>query len=151
MKHDLPHTRFWKPEASNLLLFPDESSASPEALPPTDSAPTAESLPPPTSFLTLAQVAAQWQMLLKRLGRRHRVLETVLTAGRPLRLTDTTLVVGFPPHRRFHRELLDTPDYRRCVEEELARMLRVRLSVVTTFSPEGHGLHRKGPCGNAPA
>jgi hypothetical protein len=151
MKYESSRPRVWKREASNLLLFPDASSTSPEVPSMTNAPPTAESFPPQTSCLTLAQIAAEWQVLLKRLGRRRRVLETILTAAHPVRLTGNTLIIGFPPHRRFHRELLDTPDYRACVEEELAWMLRVRLSVMTALSPEGRDLHRNGPRGKAPA
>ena len=90
-------------------------------------------------------------MLLKRLGRRRRVLEAVLAAGHPLQLTGHTLVVGFSPQRRFHQELLDMPDYRSCVEEELVRTFQVRLSVVTALYPEGRHLSQQGTFGKTPA
>ena len=151
MKCESSGPRVWKREASNLLLFPDESSTSPEVPSMTNAPPTVESCASQISCLTLAQIAAGWQVLLKRLGRRRRVLETILTAAHPVRLTGNTLIIGFPPHRRFHRELLDTPDYRACVEEELARMFRVRLSVMTAVSPDSRDLHRNGPTGEAPA
>jgi hypothetical protein len=151
MKHESSRPRVWKREASNLLLFPDESPTSPEVPPMTNAPPTVESFAPQTSCLTLAQIAAEWQVFLKRLGRRRRVLETILTAAHPVRLTGNTLIIGFPPHRRFHRELFDTPDYRACVEEELAWMFRVRLSVMTALSPDGRDLHRNGPTAEAPA
>jgi hypothetical protein len=151
MKDKLPQTHVWNDEATNLLLFPDESSVSPAA-PPLPNAPlTLESLPPRNFPLSLAQITAEWRALLKRLGRRRRVLETILTAGQPIRLTADTLIVGFPPHRRFHQELLDMPDYRSCVEEELARTFRMRLSVVTAMHPESRGLRRNGVFGKTPA
>jgi hypothetical protein len=142
-----PHTRLWNDEVTNLLLFPGDSAASPEALPPTNASSIPESPPPQNIPLSLAQVIAEWQMLVKRVGRRRRVLETVLTAGHPLRVNGHTLVVGFSPQRRFHQELLDMPDYRSCVEEELVRTFRVRLSVVTVLYPESRHLSQQGTFG----
>jgi hypothetical protein len=136
-------TRVWNGATTNLLLFPDEPSASAEASPLKN--------PPPAPETSLAQITAEWRALLKRLGRRRRVLGTILTAGRPIRLIGDTLVVGFPPYRRFHQELLEIPDYRTCVEEELARMFHVRLSVQTALYPESGGLQRKGAFSKTPA
>jgi hypothetical protein len=151
MKRDSSHTRVWNGEATNLLLFPDESSAPTEISQPTNAPPRPETFPPRIQQLSLMQITAEWQRLRKRLGRRRRVLETILIAGQPIRLIDNTLVVGFPPDRRFHQELLDMPDYRSYLEEELARTFQVPLSVVTALYPESRGLHRKGAFGKTPA
>ena len=142
-----PHTRLWNDEVTNLLLFPGDSATTPEALTLTSPSSRPESPPPQNMPLSLAQVLAEWQMLVKRLGRRRRVLETVLTAGQPLQLNGHTLVIGFSPQRRFHRELLDMPDYRSCVEEELVRTFQVRLSVVTALYPESRHLSQQGTFG----
>jgi len=151
MKQGSPHTRLWNDGVTNLLLFPDDSAASPEGLPLTNTSSIPETSPSRNIPPSLAQITAEWQMLLKRLGRRHRVLETVLAAGHPIKLTGHTLVVGFSPQRRFHQELLDMPDYRSCVEEELARTFQVRLSVVTALYPESRHLPRQGTFGKTPA
>jgi hypothetical protein len=151
MKHESPHTRVRNDGAINLLLFPEDSSASPKALPLTSTPPIPESPPPRNHPPSLAQITAEWQVLLKRLGRRHRILETVLAAGRPIRLTGHTLVVGFSPGRRFHQELLDMPEYQSCVEEELTRTFQVQLSVVTALDPEIRHPPLQGPFGKTPA
>jgi hypothetical protein len=151
MKQRSPHTRLWNDGVTNLLLFPEDSAASPEALPLTNTSSIPESSPSRNIPPSLAQITAEWQMLLKRLGRRRRVLETVLAAGHPIKLTGHTLVVGFSPQRRFHQELLDMPDYRSCVEEELARTFQVRLSVVTALYPESRHLLHQGTFGKTPA
>jgi hypothetical protein len=151
MKQGSPHTRLWNDGVTNLLLFPDNSEAFPEALPLTDPSSIPESSPPRNTPPSLAQITAEWRMLLKRLGRRRRVLETVLAAGHPIKLIGQTLVVGFSPQRRFHQELLDMPDYRSCVEEELARTFQVRLSVVTALYPESRHLPQQGTFGKTPA
>jgi hypothetical protein len=151
MKHESSHRRVWNGEVNNLLLFPDEPSALTEASLSTNASPTSESFLPRIQPLSLMQITAEWQTLRKRLGRRRRVLETILLAGQPIRLIDNTLVIGFPPDRSFHQELLDVPDYRSCLQEELARTFRVRLSVVTASHPESRSLHRKRAFGKTPA
>jgi len=138
-------------EGNNLLLFPNESSVFPAAPLLTKAPPIPERLPSRNLPLSLAHITAEWRGLMKRLGRRRRVLETLLSAAQPIRLTANTLVVGFPPHRRFHQELLDMPDYRSYVEEELTRTFRMRLSVVTAAYPESRGLLRNRVFGKAPA
>src|SRR5262245_30561843 len=127
MKPVSPHKHVWTDGVTNLLLFPDDSATSPEArillhIPPAQGSAQPRHCPP-----SLAQIAAEWQPLLKRLGRRRRILQTLLSAAHPVRLVDGTLVVGFPPQRRFQQELLDIPDYRSVVEEELARTFHVQL------------------------
>jgi hypothetical protein len=151
MEHEPPDTRVWEEGAFNLLLFPDDALAPPEVLPLTNTSPILESSPPRQFPLALTEITAEWSSLRKRLGRRRRVLETVLAAGQPIRLTGHTLVVGFSPQRRFHQELLDLPDYRSCVEEELARTFQVRLSVVTAVSPANRHLPRQRPFRETPA
>ena len=151
MHHETQQSRVRHDGGTNLVLFSDDSLASLEAHPLTNAPPTPESSPPRSSSLSLAQIAAQWQMLLKRLRRRRRVLEAVLSAAHPIRLSQGSLVIGFPPQRRFHRELLDMPDYRSCVEEELARMFRLRLSVKTALYADNGDLHHRGTFGKTPA
>ena len=135
----------------NLLLFPNASSGFPVAPLLTDAPSAPESLPPQDYPVSLAHITAEWRGLLKRLGRRRRVLETILTAGRPIRLAANILVIGFPAHRRFHQELLDMPDYRGCLEEELTRTFRTQLSVITAAHPESRRLRHNGVFGKTPA
>jgi hypothetical protein len=138
-------------ELTNLLLFPEETFASPEDSPSPKAQRQPERFPRPPLRLTLSHLTAEWPALLKRLGRRRQVLETILTAGRPIQLIGQTLIIEFPLDRRFHQELLDIPDYRECVEEELFRRFRVRLAVGTSPGPEGRRLRPSGGCGVTPA
>jgi hypothetical protein len=146
-----PHTRRRSDHSINLVLFPDDSAASFDSLPLMQASSSLESSLPQDIPLSLAQVVAEWQKLLKRAGRRRRVLETVLAVGHPLRLTGHMLVIGFSPRRRFHQELLNMSEYRRCVEEELARTFQVRLSVVTALFPERSHASQQQTFGRTPA
>ena len=151
MKHVPSHMRVWEEGAFNLLLFPDDPSTPPEVLPLANTSPMPPSSPPRQFSLSLTQITGEWSSLRKRLGRQRRVLEAVLAAGQPIQLTGHTLVVGFSPQRRFHQELLDLPDYRSCVEEELTRTFQVRLSVVTAVSPANRHLPHQRPFRKTPA
>ena len=138
-------------DVANLLLFPEERPTPAEPPPPTNDRTPPRCSPQSTSPLSLMQITAEWRVLLKRLGRRRRVLETILTAGQPIRLLGHTLIIGFPPDRRFHQELLDIPEYRVYVEEELSRMFEVELAVATALHPESRGLRRHGRFGKTSA
>ena len=126
----------------NLPLFPEETSGQP--MPPQmfgRQQPRKTSASPPIP-LSLAQVSAKWTRVARRLGRHRPILELILAAGLPVRLVEQTLIVGFSPHRRFHRELLEVPDYRVPVEEELSRTFGVPLAVTTVLQPTRSGQRR---------
>jgi hypothetical protein len=84
---------------------------------------------------SLAQVTAMWDYLIKRVARRRRILETILSAARPLRVTAQRLVLGFPPQHRFQQELVESDEYRSLLEEELQKAFGVRLEVTTEVYP----------------
>jgi hypothetical protein len=87
-------------------------------------------------------VSAKWKRVARRPGRHRPVLELILAAGLPVRLVEQTLIIGFSPHRRFQRELLEGPDYRAPVEEELSRTFGVPLAVTTVLQPTRSGQRR---------
>jgi hypothetical protein len=121
---------------TNLLLFPEDMTTTwedtPLDAPQARSAAKSDSAMP----LSLEDIRKEWPPLRKRLGRRRRVLESILAAGRPIRLYGRTLVVGFPPQRQFHRELLALSEYGTAVEEELTRTFGIRLRLMTVLHPE---------------
>jgi hypothetical protein len=89
----------------------------------------------PSPTLTAAQVTAMWDHIVKRAARRRRILETILSTARPLRLTGQTVVLGFPPQQRFQQELIESEEYRRLLEEELRKTFGVVLEVSTELLP----------------
>ncbi len=90
-------------ELTNLLLFPEEVFTPAEAYPSPRAQRQLERFPLSPLRLSLTHITAEWPALLKRLGRRRQVLETILTAGRPSQLMGQTLIIEFPLDRRFHR------------------------------------------------
>jgi hypothetical protein len=129
--------------AHTLPLFPDEPSPGPAASPrqpPSHGRPAAQH----RDGLSLADIVAGWDQLVKRLGRRRRILETILSTARPARLVAHTLILEFPPQSRFQQELLAAPEYRTPVEEELASLFGVALEVTAVVQPDLEAPRRRG-------
>ncbi|HSF31068.1 MAG TPA: DUF87 domain-containing protein [Candidatus Tectomicrobia bacterium] len=113
----------------SLPLFPDEPavrSATPEVYADERMAATSQTPAP-----SVAQVMAMWDHIVTRVARRRRILETVLSAARPLRIAGQGLVLGFPPQHRFQQELVESEEYRSLLEEELKKAFGVSLEVTT--------------------
>ena len=72
---------------------------------------------------------------MKRAARRRRILETILSTARPLRLAGKQVVLGFPPQQRFQQELIQSEDYRHLIEEELRKAFGAELEVTTELYP----------------
>jgi hypothetical protein len=117
----------------SLPLFPDETPPLTATHDPRDNEGTA--VMPQPSTLTLDQVTAKWDHVVKRVARRRRILETILAAARPLRVTEQRLVLSFPPQHRFQQELVESEEYRSLLEEELQKAFGVSLEVATEVYP----------------
>jgi hypothetical protein len=128
---------------NNLPLFPEEAVSTP-LIPENPSGELSSGIAESSvSPLSLERVLAQWDQVVERAGRRRHLLETILAAARPIRIVDRTLLVGFPAQHRFHRELLDSPEYRVPVEEELLAMFGEALVVTTTLMRERSAPRRR--------
>jgi hypothetical protein len=130
------HRRVSQRPYANLLLFPEAMTTTDEDSQLGAPQPLFEATSGSATLLSLEGIMREWPQLRRRLGRRRRVLESILAAGRPIRLCGRILVVGFPPQRQFHRELLDLSEYGTAVEEELARQFGIRLRLTTALHPE---------------
>lgn len=117
----------------SLPLFPDETPPLTATHDPRDDERIA-SMPQP-STPTLDQVTAMWDHVVKRVARRRRILETILAAARPLRVSEQGLVLSFPPQHRFQQELVESEEYRSLLEEELKKAFGVSLEVTTEVYP----------------
>jgi hypothetical protein len=83
-------TRVSPSDETNLLLFPEETVRLSASSPMCDTQQPSETLPSEAVSLSLAHVLAAWQPMLKRLGRRRRILATILAGGRPIRRTPSS-------------------------------------------------------------
>jgi uncharacterized protein len=143
-QHETPPPAAASDSDATLPLFPE---GIPARITPRPSAAHGQAFnipqpsPPVTSF---AQVTTKWEQIVKRLGRRRRILETILSMARPLRIDGHTLVLGFPPQHRFQQELIESADYRTLLEEELASMFGVTFDVTTVLEPTQEPPRRRG-------
>jgi uncharacterized protein DUF87 len=117
----------------SLPLFPDETPSRTATRDPRDAERIAAMPQPPTP--TIGQVTAMWDHVVKRVSRRRRILETILAAARPLRVTEQRLVLSFPPQHRFQQELVESEEYRSLLEDELKKAFGVSLEVTTEVYP----------------
>jgi Helicase HerA, central domain len=117
----------------SLPLFPDETPPLTATHEPRDAEPiaTMSQLSPPT----FEQMTAMWDHVVKRVARRRRILEPILAAARPLRVTEGGLVLSFPPQHRFQQELVESEEYRSLLEEEIKKVFGVSLEVTTEVYP----------------
>jgi hypothetical protein len=136
--HDAP-TSPSSAKHTTLPLFPEEEAARPDASAPSPLPSAPATLPTFHSGASLAHVTAHWRLLVDRVARRRRILDTILSTARPIQLTEQTLVVGFPPQHRLQRELFDSPEYRSLLEEELTHMFGQTFGVETVLHPAAAG------------
>ena len=116
-----------------LPLFPEHTlSFITDPTPPHPESQRKDLQPP---LPTLAQVNATWDHIVKRVARRRRILETILSTARPLRLVGKQVVLGFSPQQRFQQELIQSDDYRHLIEEELRKAFGGELEVTTELYP----------------
>jgi hypothetical protein len=123
------------PKDTTLPLFPDDE-------PPVIGHSThsirqgaVEMLPTLGMEISLVHVTAQWPQLIKRVARRRRILDTILSTAWPIALMEHTLVVAFPPQHRLQQELFESPESRALLEEELSRMFGQAFEVETVLHP----------------
>jgi hypothetical protein len=124
---------------TTLPLFPEEEPALADPFTPSIPQSSLEMLPSPRPGISLAYLTAQWPHLVKRVARRRRLLDTILSTAWPIEITEHTLVVGFPPQHRMQRELFESPEYRSLLEEELAHMFGQTFEVETVLHPTPTG------------
>jgi hypothetical protein len=117
----------------SLPLFPEETPPLTATHEPRDDVQHAAM--PQLSPPTLEHVTAMWDHVVKRVARRRRILEPILAAARPLRLTAGGLVLGFPLQQRFQQELVESDEYRSLLEEEIKKVFGVSLEVTTEVYP----------------
>jgi hypothetical protein len=117
----------------SLPLFPDETPVPPVDPEFDDTKQIAMTSQPTTP--SVAQVTAMWDHIVTRVARRRRILETILSAARPLRIAGQGFVLGFPPQHRFQQELVESEEYRSLLEEELKKAFGVTLEVTTEVYP----------------
>ncbi|OGW84482.1 MAG: DNA polymerase III, subunit gamma and tau [Omnitrophica bacterium RIFCSPLOWO2_01_FULL_45_10] len=102
--------------------------------------------PEPDSFRAsteLDEISSGWAAVINRIRTKKISIASYLEEGYPIGLDGDKLLIGFSREFQFHKEVLDTPENRRLIEESinacLNLTLRVALKEVETLKADGKG------------
>jgi len=91
-----------------------------------------QGVPPPVDPAGTAQldeVLSAWTSIINYIRNKKISIASYLQEGYPVGLESNTLSVGFPKEFQFHKEMLDTQDNRRLIEEAIRIVLNCDLRV----------------------
>lgn len=77
----------------------------------------------------LEEILSAWEMVINRMKTKKMSLASYLMEGYPVGVESGTLTIGFPKECQFHREVLESPDNRRLIEEAIKLSLNLDLKV----------------------
>ncbi len=88
--------------------------------------------PPPVSEngSNLDEILSSWTKVVNYIKGRKISVASYLEEGSPMSLEAGTLTIGFPKEHQFHKEVLETPENRRLIEEGISKALGLELKVV---------------------
>jgi DNA polymerase-3 subunit gamma/tau len=119
-----------EPEPEPVVAAPPVTASAPP--------PRAEAQPVPGTTdgaVTLADVKAQWRLILMAAKKRHPGVEAAYASGTPVAVEGNALVVGFEPMWSLIRDKADQPPNRTAFEaalsEVLGKPLGVRCQIIT--------------------
>ncbi|MDP3804235.1 MAG: DNA polymerase III subunit gamma/tau [Candidatus Omnitrophota bacterium] len=75
------------------------------------------------------EILSSWKAVIDYIKNKKISIASYLQEGYPLSLEDNTLSIAFPKDLKFHKEVLETPDNKRLIEEGLKAVLKSNLRV----------------------
>lgn len=82
---------------------------------------------------------SQWNAFLEEVKKKKRTLAALIQEGRPLGLTEGKLLVGLPPHLKFHLENLALPHNTELLESILKDLTGQEIKIACIPIPENQG------------
>lgn len=95
--------------------------------------PTRKPVNPQTDELAspgLDEILGCWQTVINAIMQKKMSVASYLQEGYPISLEDNKLSIGFPKELQFHKEVLETPDNKRLIEEAIKSSLAKELKVM---------------------
>lgn len=89
--------------------------------------PTAKSTPSESSEQSLEQL---WNKVVETVRKKKVLLGSILSQGTPVEIKDDTLIVRFPKESKFCEEVLEIPECKKLLEEEVAAAFKLLLKIV---------------------
>jgi hypothetical protein len=126
---------------ANLLGLQEKIGRVPVISVPSGKASAGEALPPAgDGTVALADVKAQWRLVLMAAKKRHPGVEAAYASGTPVAVDGNALIVGFEPMWSLIKDKADQPPNRTAFEAALSEVLGKPLGVrcqIITAPPSG--------------
>jgi len=90
-----------------------------------------------------------WNNVINYIMPKKISVASYLQEGRPVSLESNTLTIGFPKALLFHKEVLESAENRRLIEESVKEVLGLDLKAVFTLTEAANGMRQSGNGGDA--
>jgi DNA polymerase-3 subunit gamma/tau len=81
----------------------------------------------------LSGIFGSWKTILNTISRKKMPVALYLQEGEPIGMEAGALTIGFPKSSKFHKEALESPEYRRIIEDSIKEALNADIRVNMTF------------------
>jgi len=98
----------------------------------------------PKGLIDLDDVTGCWAKVISYIRPRKISVASYLDEGFPTALDGTTLTIGFPKSAQFHKEVLDSADNRKFIEEVIREVLGFELRVSFSIVDPAAGNGKRG-------
>jgi DNA polymerase-3 subunit gamma/tau len=98
----------------------------------------------PTAPSGISELLSSWQNVINYIMPKKISIASYLQEGYPLSLESNTLTIGFPKALQFHKEVLESTDNKRLIEEALKVVTGIELRAAFALTESGNGLRRNG-------
>lgn len=85
------------------------------------------------SAADMDEVLSSWTSVINYAKAKKISIGSYLQEGYPVNVDAKTITIGFPKECQFHKEVLDSPDNRRLIEEAISAALHTELKAVLTL------------------
>ncbi|MFA5146991.1 MAG: DNA polymerase III subunit gamma/tau [Candidatus Omnitrophota bacterium] len=98
--------------------------------------------PSPGHAVAIDEILSYWNGVIDYIKSRKISVASYLQEGYPVAVEGRTLSVGFPKECQFHKEVLESPENRRLIEEALKYVLNNDLKISLTLAEPSQGRDR---------
>ena len=102
---------------------------------------------PPHAAAGFNELLSSWTNVINYIMPKKMSVASYLQEGHPTKLETNTLTIGFPKALQFHKEVLESPENRRLVEEAVKQVLALDLRINFTLDESVNG--RRGNASSA--
>ena len=104
---------------------------------------------PAAGSIDLEEISGYWIKVVNYIKPKKISIASYMQEGFPTGIESNVLTIGFPKECQFHKEVLESPENKRIIEEALAAVTGLGLKVVLTVIEPAGGQSRPKAGGNA--